>query len=74
MDESCIPKVFSKTWRDKKLKQYKVTNMKNKYNVLCIEIRLLILFYLIISSFFCLSNFQFILIYFFSSDSAIAGL
>ena len=27
---------FSRTARDKKLKQYKVTNMKNKYNVLCI--------------------------------------
>ena len=40
VDESCIPKVFitffSRTARDKKLKQYKVTNMKNKYNVLCI--------------------------------------
>ena len=40
MDESFIPKVFitffSRTARDKKLKQYKVTNMKNKYNVLCI--------------------------------------
>ena len=28
--------VFSRTARDKKLKQYKVTNMKNKYNVVCI--------------------------------------
>ena len=40
MDESCIPKVFitfySRTARDKKLKQYKITNMKNKYNVLCV--------------------------------------
>ena len=40
MDESCITKFFitffSRTARHKKLKQYKVTNMKNKYNVLCI--------------------------------------
>ena len=40
VDESCIPKIFitffSRTGRDKKLKQCKVTNMKNKYNVLCI--------------------------------------
>ena len=40
LGESCIPKVFiiffSRTARHKKLKQYKVTNMKNKYNVLCI--------------------------------------
>ena len=28
--------IFSRTARHKKLKQYKVTNMKNKYNVLCI--------------------------------------
>ena len=35
------------------------------------EIRLLIILHLIISSFFSLSNFQFILIYLFSSDSAI---
>ena len=37
-DESCIPKVFitffSRTARHKKMKQYKVTNMKNKYSVL----------------------------------------
>ena len=40
VDESCIPNVFitffSSTARHKKLKQYKVTNLKNKYNVLCI--------------------------------------
>ena len=40
VDESCIAKVFitffSRTARHKKLKQYKVINMKNKYNVLCI--------------------------------------
>ena len=38
--ESCMPKVFItfffRTARHKKLKQYKVTNIKNKYNVLCI--------------------------------------
>ena len=37
MDESCIPKVFrtffSRTGRDKKLKQYKVINMKNNWLV-----------------------------------------
>ena len=40
VDESCILKIFitffSRTARHKKLKQYKVTNMKNKYSVLCI--------------------------------------
>ena len=40
VDESCIPKVFitfvSRTAMHKKLNQYKVTNMKNKYNVLSI--------------------------------------
>ena len=40
VNESYIPKVFitffSRTARHKKLKQNKVTNMKNKYNVLCI--------------------------------------
>ena len=36
VDESCILKVFSRTMRHKRLKQYKVTKMKNKYNVSCI--------------------------------------
>ena len=40
VDKSYIPKVFitffSSTARHTKLKQYKVTNLKNKYNVLCI--------------------------------------
>ena len=40
VDESCIPKVFItffyRTARHKKLKQYKVTTVENKYNVLCI--------------------------------------
>ena len=75
MDESCIPKVFitffSRTARLKKLKQYKVTNMKNKYNLLCMLKSGCSYFFIplflpfSVSPIFNLS---------FSSDSAIAGL
>ena len=67
MDESCIPKVFitffSRTARHKKLKQYKVTNMKNKYNVLCILKSGCSYFFIALFLPFSVSNFQFILIY-----------
>ena len=40
VNESCVPKVFitffSRIARHKRLKQYKIIKMKNKYNVLCV--------------------------------------
>ena len=68
VDESCISKVFitffSRTARDKKLKQYKVTNLKNKYNVLCILKSGYSYFFIsLFLPLFCLSSFQFVIIY-----------
>ena len=76
LDELCIPKVFItffiRSGRYKKLKQYKVTNMKNKYNVLCILKSgcsyFFIPFFLPFSVSPIYTNLSF------SSDSAIVGL
>ena len=67
VDELGIPKVFitffSRTARHKKLKQYKVTNMKNKYNVLCILKSGCSYFFIPLFLPFSFSNFQVVLIY-----------
>ena len=76
VDESCIPKVFITFFsRTAKLKEYKVTNMKNKYNVLCkLKSGCSYFFIPLFLPFFCLSNFQLILIYLSPQIVLIAGL
>ena len=78
MDESCISKVFitffSRTARHKKLKQYKVTNMKNKYNVLCTLKSGCSYFFIPLFLAFSVSPISVYTNLSFSSDSTIAGL